>query len=302
MVAPQFASIPRFNVSRTTPHQIAASHQPPPFSTPAQSSAKYRATQCEPLSDSIETSPISTDLLRDNDWGALPLDESIEFDSQSPSVSGEDDGERPQKRRRVSISPVVDATPNDDEESLDQQRDYLENPSSPSAPPIRNPTFLSAPRFKAIEAVKPNQNHPPLPDAFSPQRRGTKYVPGGLAAEVRNWLVQVKGANEYDRPAGECVQFTVGQVMACYPDGMCLVSGRENEDEDEEQDTSNGLPTQGGGEKDQPAKVILAGEGRIVGLESRSPVTPGETLSFFQPMWDIALSDLGRFAVVCNWT
>ncbi|KAK4121354.1 hypothetical protein N657DRAFT_673667 [Parathielavia appendiculata] len=55
------------------------------------------------------------------------------------------------------------------------------------------------PRFKPTEPPDRRPNYPDATNAyltadiFSPQRRGNKYLPGGLAAELRDWLVDVKG-------------------------------------------------------------------------------------------------------------
>ncbi|SPQ20965.1 0e546d90-256e-4766-9347-bbb976b05f11 [Thermothielavioides terrestris] len=59
----------------------------------------------------------------------------------------------------------------------------------------RKPAFRSAPRFKPAEPPDEAHAHPDpyLADIFSPQRRGAKYFPGGLAAELRDWLVEAKG-------------------------------------------------------------------------------------------------------------
>lgn len=195
----------------------------------------------------------------------------------------------------------VDDTPLSDDEQTSslagEPRMDSEEPSSPANVPTRHPKFLSAPRFKPTEAVEGDPSRPPLPDAFSPQRRGAKYVAGGLAAEVRDWLVQVKGASEYDRPVGESVRFTVDQVKTCHPGGMCVISGSEIEVENE----GDGMQVHVGADEGQPVKVILAGDGRIDGLRGKSVVARGKTLSLFQPMWDIALEDHGHFAVACDW-
>lgn len=196
----------------------------------------------------------------------------------------------------VDDTPLSDGHP--DSNRSGNLRTDSDEPLSPVAAPTRHPMFLSAPRFKPSEVAEADQSRPPLPDAFSPQRRGAKYVAGGLAAELRDWLVQVKGASEYDRPEGESVRFDVDQVRTCHPGGMCMISGTEDED----QDKDNGMQVRKGGEEDQPVKVILAGDGRIAGLGGRSVVTRGQTLSLFQPMWDIELEDLGRFAVACDWS
>lgn len=265
---------------------------------------------------------MSSDLPRDGNGGGLLLNGSIEIDSQSPS-SSRGDTERPNKRRRLSSSPVVDATPEEDQQQqlmlvdedsmiiddkplsdahddsnrTDEARTDSNEPRSPMYAPIRHSMFLSAPRFKPSETAVTDRSHPPLPDAFSPQRRGAKYVAGGLAAELRDWLVQVKGASEYDRPEGESVRFDVDQVRTSYPGGMCIISGTEVED----QDGSYGMQICEGDQGHQPTRVILAGDGRIAGLQDKSVVAQGQTLSLFQPMWDVELEDLGHFAVACDW-
>lgn len=147
-----------------------------------------------------------------------------------------------------------------------------------------NPTFQRPPRFKASELAE-NALQGQLPDAFSPQRRGAKYVPGGLAAELRDWLVQVKGGSEYDRPAGSSVELAVDEVKSGA--GMWIVAARQAQE-----------PVEDG---DVPVNAILAGDGRITGLGEKRLVTRGSTVSIAQPVWDITLADLGKFAVACDW-
>lgn len=169
-------------------------------------------------------------------------------------------------------------------------------PYEPSTRHHHPPTFRPAPRFKAPEPPGLG-SHPrratPLPEAFSPQRRGAKYVAGGLAAEVRDWLVQVKSAAEYDRPAeGASVRAAVDGVRA--GDGMWIVAGHH---------PATGAGAESGTEVDGgPARIILAGDGRIAaGLGGRKTVREGGTVAMYQPLWDAHLGDLGRFAVACDW-
>lgn len=223
----------------------------------------------------------------------------------------------------MSISPVVDATPEeedayesmvldgspakfegvkfteDNEEPKSSARSSAEAKDTPSPiePSIRQPTFLAAPRFKTSDAVETRNDRPLLPDAFSPQRRGAKYITGGLAAEVRDWLVQVKGATEYDRPTGESVKFTVDQVSHCPQGEMFLIAGDVARNGNEVE----GTPKQNGTGVGQPAKAILAGEGRIPGLGRKTVVAQGLMVSMYQPIWDIDLKDTGQFAVACDW-
>lgn len=223
----------------------------------------------------------------------------------------------------MSLSPVVDATPEEEEayepmamvdaltevDGFELPGEYqkpLSSPRpsadpkdtpSPKEPSTRQPTFLAAPRFKTSEAVETKKDRPLLPEAFSPQRRGAKYVTGGLAAEVRDWLVQVKGATEYDRPTGESVKFIVDQVSHCPQGQMCLISGNEAQIGQQFEMTPEQNETRIG----QAARVILAGDGRIPGLGHRTVVAQGLRVSMYQPIWDINLKDLGRFAVACDW-
>lgn len=287
-----------------------------------------RTTQFDPPSDSIDTSPVSSNLPRSQDQQRFLPDEIIEIEAQSSSVlidepEKEREDARPVKRRRMSISPVVDAMPDQEEchepMALDDEpvefddislsedhetamssfgrRIASEDPPPPTEPSTRHPTFLSAPRFKPNEAVERAPDRTPLPEAFSPRRRGAKYATGGLAAEVRDWLVQVRGASEYDRPTGESVRLIVNQVRHSPHGGMCMVSGSEVEGGTEVSRVS----CQTGDGEGKPARVVLAGDGRIAGLGGKNSVTQGEMVSMYQPMWDLALKDLGRFAVACDW-
>lgn len=253
----------------------------------------------------------------------LDLNESIEDDSPSSSRSSPRQGDRPTKRRRVSLSPEIDVSPDDEEEDDDpmevddddpteegigvfaavEGEDVIETQSasspgktesefsnesdspSPAELSTRHPTFHKAPRFKVAELAESAQRSL-LPDAFSPQRRGARYVPGGLAAELREWLVQVKGTSEYDRPARSSVAATVDEAKSGH--GMWLVAANEKDDA-------------GRQHEGDLSKVLLAGDGRMAGLGGKNIVRPGTTVSLHQPMWDIKLNDLGQFAVACDW-
>lgn len=166
----------------------------------------------------------------------------------------------------------------------------------PQAP---HPTFHKAPRFKIVSedpASRPQHQYP-LPDAFSPQRHGAKYVPGGLAAELRDWLVEVKGggADRGDRDSATAVvthnaaAMPVVEVDEVRPGlGMWLVKGRQR-------------VRDGGGEgRFVDVRIILAGEGRSSGLARRSEVVGGCVVQISPPAWDIDLPD-GSWSVACDW-
>lgn len=43
-------------------------------------------------------------------------------------------------------------------------------------------------------SIPPPESESPLPDAFSPHRRGHKFVAGGLAAEMQSWMIEEREA------------------------------------------------------------------------------------------------------------
>ncbi|MCJ1438119.1 hypothetical protein MMC27_007506 [Xylographa pallens] len=55
-------------------------------------------------------------------------------------------------------------------------------------PPPSTPAPLSLPKF-IIPTPAPSEPLAPLPEAFSPHRRGAKYLPSGLAATCRDWVL-----------------------------------------------------------------------------------------------------------------
>ncbi|KAF2170237.1 hypothetical protein M409DRAFT_19839 [Zasmidium cellare ATCC 36951] len=57
---------------------------------------------------------------------------------------------------------------------------------------IRRPQFLRS-------SVAPSEQLEPLPEAFSPHRRGEKFVPGGLAATMQQWVIETGQAAAHSR-------------------------------------------------------------------------------------------------------
>jgi hypothetical protein len=163
---------------------------------------------------------------------------------------------------------------------------------------------------------------------FSPQRRGgPKYLPGGLAAELRDWLVEVKeGADvvadldsgqppmsEHLRAAPSAVVMTMMRVRVEAVRrggvGMTLVAGRQvgsgpgrvGPDRD-----SQGRGREG--ERDAvEVRVMLAGEGMVQGLGGGDSggnlgrVVPGAVVAVAPPTWEVELGADGRWAVAYRW-
>ncbi|KAI4862069.1 hypothetical protein F4820DRAFT_431744 [Hypoxylon rubiginosum] len=177
----------------------------------------------------------------------------------------------------------------------------------------QQPTFHKPPRFKpAADAPEGSHRHgDPLPDAFSPHRRkGAKYVPGGLAASVRDWFVDVwagattgagAGAGAAARRDGGgsnsdgwVARVRVDEVKAA--PGMALITGRHVRDDDDndehEHDGDAGL---------RGVRVVLAGSPRVAGLAKREDVRQGSVVGIGRPTWEVSIQDQGHWAVVCEW-
>ncbi|KAK4033973.1 hypothetical protein C8A01DRAFT_49549 [Parachaetomium inaequale] len=208
--------------------------------------------------------------------------------------------------------PFESPEPNSSEDDPDPATSKTPNPTTLTL--IKKPTFRPGPRFKPAEP--PDSTFPSLPDAayltadiFSPQRRGgaNKYLPGGLAAELRDWLVDVKGGVDGEggvHSTSAALGFdTTGRGVAgvrVVVDGverggvgMTLVCGR--------------AVVAGGTEvvEDGRVRVILAGEGNIEGLGvgrgggNRELVVPGAVVAVVPPAWDVELD--GQWAVAYRW-
>ncbi|KAH6641712.1 hypothetical protein F5144DRAFT_619131 [Chaetomium tenue] len=219
----------------------------------------------------------------------------------------EDDGPNISPTQSIPSSPTHQHSPQtgDGQES---ELDDMENDAeaADSETPKRTntkPTVRAGPRFKLTEPPDKFTLHPDTylsADIFSPQRRGAKYLPGGLAAELRDWLVDVKGGVDGEgevkatssslsfTPAAGAAKVVVSEVARGGP-GMTLVSGKVVDGRAED-----------GLEQDVSVRVILAGEGSIEGLGgvggtgNRNQVAPGTMVAIEPPAWDVELD--GRTA------
>lgn len=235
------------------------------------------------------------------------MDEDVVLGSESPE-------QRRAKRRRLSLDdegisssmPVrPQASGEGDEDRLSQNEQVEDEEEDHVSPPwltsededmdlperdiaaLQQPTFRPAPRFKPIEGDAVTEGL--LPAAFSPQRRGAKYVPGGLAAELQGWLSDVKRWDEdigalTHQSGREGFKISVKEVSR---DGgrMYLVKGSMEA---------------GGGED---GRFILAGAGRLTGLGRRKgggEVRVGGLIEVEGPVWEVELEEK-IWVVCCEW-
>lgn len=270
----------------------------------------------------------------DEEEDQIPLDvhDSIETDEQEQerssdcgSAIGEEDSdyriEEPSpKRRRISFCPKDevdiegDITIQNHGDNFSSSLPILSSPptSRPSKPPKFLPstpvpqfasqsieaaqTFLKPPRFRPPDLTSTQQTQPdPLPEYFSPHRRGQKYLPGGLAAEVRDWLVNLESAlpsTSVQKSTVDpwLVRVLVDKVSSSGRDGMTLVRGRPvllvNE--------GNIVNTL------DEVKVVLAGDGQHVGIQKGAPVTIGKTVGIKGPVWEVVLEGV-KWGVGVDW-
>jgi hypothetical protein len=250
------------------------------------------------------------------------------------STDLEDDGdieERTPKRRRISTSSAIEEVEEernhgsqDTEEHMSSSLPILSSPPAPRrpipstaprflahAPPqpsiphsistavtTSTPIFIKPPRFRAPDVSEQALGQgDPLPEQFSPHRKGQKYVPGGLATEMRDWLVNIESAStnilpSYGKQKDERwkVKLVIDEVSGDSKTGVTLVKGRQVHDVD----VGNMDGMMGG------VRFILAGEGVVNGLQRGSKVEVGRSLGIQGPMWEV-LVEGERWIVSVDW-
>ena len=237
-------------------------------------------------------------VLKESQLDELEVEESKEprFERPEPLTPT---GREP-KRRRLSISPAPSASPlfNDsadlnaptDQTSRQNEenggptaadRDFEDTVQSEALTDLKGPqqpTFLAAPRFKPVETDAAAEG---LPTAFSPHRRGVRYLAGGLAAEMQRFLSEVKGWEGVDSTPGPASRITVEGVRPGRR--MYFVSAK-------------GSDSTGGSNR-----YILAGDGKLTGLGPRAEVLAGSVIMIGQLVWNVELEG-EVWTVACDWS
>lgn len=213
----------------------------------------------------------------------------------------EDDETPPVKRRRLSASAsptklqmatAYDSDAGHDEEHNETEEDeeYDVQDKTRTRAPLQQPTFQPAPRFKpAPEDELLAQDQGSGADALlaapvTPQRRGAKYLAGGLASQLQGLLSQVKGSETLGGGDGvgdgAIVRLAVEDVRM--GTRMHLIQGRV---------LSRGSVAESEG---VVKNYILAGGGARV-------VKTGSVLRLMAaPAWDVQLDE--EWTVACEWT
>ncbi|TAQ89387.1 hypothetical protein B7494_g2267 [Chlorociboria aeruginascens] len=310
--AQQFNATPRFIFS-STPRLAGAQNVPEP--TP--SASRYLTPARRVLEEDI-IEPSSDDLIehvresienggRDVDMGDISNELEDDYNTDVPSP----------KRRRISTSPIVedhrDVLEGTDADHFDSSQPIVSSPPIPRRPisttaprflstpgPSSTPQneahdnpFLKPPRFQPPDSLPAQSPKDPLPEQFSPHRRGQKYVAGGLAAEVRDWLINIDSAvppsTQKSKDDPWIVRIGIEEISGDGKRGITLVRGRKM------------LSDEGGGsDKLASIKIILAGEGARTGLQKGAKVEIGKVVGIKGPVWEVVIEG-EKWGVGVDW-
>ncbi|KAH6674307.1 hypothetical protein B0J14DRAFT_540037 [Halenospora varia] len=323
---PQFKSTPRFHVSSTlrpTSTQNYASATPSAlrYVTPARKA---------PVEQDVDIP--SSDSTNHNVHDSIEVDEEEQEEDEETGYSYEEEDEYlldepTPKRRRLSSTPIEPPHHTSDPPPKDHSSP-LPILSSPPAQTTRRPTaasrfktpfpphfppstpsstinqttqtpFRKPPPFRPPDPSSPTQINPdPLPEQFSPHGKGRKYVPGGLAAELQGWLFNVESSigthtGQRGRSGADAwlVRVVVDEVCGGVRSGMTLVRGRQ---------VHGGEEGEGKMVDDGEARVILAGEAAMSGLQRGKGVEVGSVVGIKVPVWEVVVEG-ERWGVGVEW-
>ncbi|KAF1983259.1 hypothetical protein K402DRAFT_456672 [Aulographum hederae CBS 113979] len=154
---------------------------------------------------------------------------------------------------------------------------------TPFLPP-RPPTFLKPERFPT-----PSLPPEPLPEAFSPHRRGQKFVPGGMADVVRGWVVDAAAthSSSYSRyGSGYGRGYGREDVSGAATGGAAEVLVEEVGDGGGGRNGGKGpCFVRGRLKEGKEVKVLLVGLGKGVGEAGRLKM--GDTVRVGMPSWEV---------------
>lgn len=272
--------------------------------------------------DAVASVASSTSAVQPEQHGGEEMDgsEPLELDDTDEASSKQDhtpSEHREAKRRKLSISPLPssesplmrDTDPSETyakEEQSDADMPYDSSNASDfdgsHSPSLKDrhglteqqpqPTFRAPPRFKALDQDDTTSAEG-LPAAFSPQRHGPKYLAGGLAIELQGWLSEVKGWGGADGWTGPRFRVVLEAVR---PGTRMYLTRYKRLDDPGRSNAGEG----GSSEDGASGRLILAGEGRLTGLNRRADVGAGSVVEVNHPVWDIELEG-HTWMVACDW-
>ncbi|KAK4199397.1 hypothetical protein QBC40DRAFT_228124 [Triangularia verruculosa] len=247
-----------------------------------------------PPNDEPEIDQIITVYSDDDDEPPIP--HSSPFNIKSDSESDSEPKSPPDKDSKPARKEIFKPAPR-----------FLQ---PPSPPPSTSP--ISDSKKFSIQNLNPDLFSPPKPRRGRNRQDQGQYLTNGLAAELQNWLIEVKGTSErtdttvkHDTDAPQpippgAVQLTVDEVRRG-GEGLSLISAA----------LIDAPPGTGG------MQAVLAGDGRIGTMErsdhgldrgsldrrnGHERLNPGAVVAVVPPAWDVELGGgLGRWAVAYRW-
>ncbi|CAK3949813.1 Hypothetical predicted protein [Lecanosticta acicola] len=279
-----------------TPAQNAQFAQTPRFSfgKPAQAPSPPRPTTAQALrasigpSEDVEEAPASQDdedeMLLDNEQAeALPTTESTQQRHDEEAWTNE----LPYSPKRRKLEEAAQESP------AKSMFKHPTTPASANAPrpqqftraggvastvndrdsQIRRPPFLRS-------SLAPLEPAEPLPDAFSPHRRGEKFVAGGMAATMQQWVIETGQGAAHSRRGqsylrGEDYVLRV-KAETVIGSGPILMQGKLPDDEE--------------------MNLMLVREAR----KTSSDVVQGSMVGVRAPTWEMEL-DGRKWTVGVDW-
>ncbi|TQS33587.1 hypothetical protein Golomagni_06063 [Golovinomyces magnicellulatus] len=179
-----------------------------------------------------------------------------------------------------NISPLLTKRPT----AARAPRFIISSPSPIASSQFVNETsiFAKPPIFRPPDTNK-QTDHPmdPEHDQFSPHRRGEKYVRGGLAAEVRNWLVNIKSSLPGPQMSNKdpwLVRISIEEFSGGGKAGMTIARGKKLQTSQENiSDISNEV------------KIILAGEASSISLQKCKSIEKNSIVGIRGPIWEVTI-------------
>ena len=200
----QFAKVPRFAISTARRASF-----PPRSPSPAKPHFSVSGpgislgTQHENIRETISISDDDEEML-DNDNSNLDFAILTQPESQD-SIPEPEKGAyltshlpSSPKRRKIDVDDSTTSTP-----QPTPGRFILPSTGTSRMPLTQadgNTPNSSRPAFLTASMPPPSETVAPLPDAFSPRRRGQKFVPGGLASELQSWVIEAAQTASQSRP------------------------------------------------------------------------------------------------------
>jgi len=254
-VTPKFSKAPRFSVSTPSTQ--------PQHGSPSTPRPRFGLTQQEQREDVQEVQSQS-----DHEESSEPAQTFAE-DRHGEDVIRRDWQESPHqsaKRRRVEATRHAESSDLPNTNTSSRFAIHSTQPSnSADARSASRPAFLKS----SIPAEQPGE---PLPDVFSPHKRGQRFVPGGMAAELQSWIFETGNAAVQNRRgigylAGENYAVTI-QVHEISGDGPFFLYA----------ETSDGVPQ----------RVMLVEGNNTTGSKPPS-IRNEDIIGIRSPIWTITM-------------